>query len=202
MDDAPLIAHSLAEVYYYLRATTCAECGKGPLENAHTETVGEEDEHVAVVVKATCRACRMSRTLNFRVPAKFQAIPDDEPITINDTAEASRIVDVAQWIVLARLLAEDAKTESDKVKSRRLKLAAVKCLDEALKFYDEVDNDLPPLEAFFNEGSRRRFQDHPDRFSKKRLIDWRSTLPSPTSALSPSLPVEPKPKNRWWRRKP
>ena len=65
-----------------------------------------------------------------------------------------------------------------KTAARKLSLEAAQCLDEALKFYEE-DNDLPPNDAFFHAGSRDRFRDHPQHFSRQRLLHLRSKLPTP-----------------------
>jgi len=96
---------------------------------------------------------------------------------VNSTDEPSWILDVAQWLTLFSMMTEMAGKESDKTAARRLSLEAAQCLDEALKFYEE-DNDLPPTEAFFHQGSRDRFRDHPQQFSRQRLLHLRSRLPT------------------------
>ncbi|MCH7839019.1 MAG: hypothetical protein IID38_02130, partial [Planctomycetes bacterium] len=50
---------------------------------------------------------------------------------------------------------------------------------EALKFSDEDGNDLPPAEGFFQEATRRRFRQNPERFSRRRLLNLRAGLPKP-----------------------
>jgi hypothetical protein len=131
-------------------------------------------------------------------PARGGAADADGPTVVNPTDEPSRILDVGQWILLFRMSLEAADKEVDKVLARRLGIEAAQCLEEALKFYDEVDNDLPPPEAFFDEASRERFRDAPEQFSRRRLIELRSKLPSPSTIRS--RPSAGK-KKSWWRRR-
>lgn len=96
---------------------------------------------------------------------------------LNTSDEPSRLIDVGQWVTLFRLLMEDADADTDKVRSRNSRIQAGQCLTEALKFYDEPENELPPPEAFFSEESRRRFADAPQTFSRSRLIELIARLP-------------------------
>jgi hypothetical protein len=95
------------------------------------------------------------------------------------------------------MITEAAGKTADKAQARHLGLEAAQCLEEALKFYDDVDNDLPSTEALFTEASRQRFRDHPEQFSRRRLIELRSKLPS--AATMRSRLTSPG-KKRWWRR--
>ena len=81
--------------------------------------------------------------------------------------------------MLHEMYAESARREKNRAQTRRLNLKAACCLEEALKFYDEVGNDLPPSEGFFHEATRRRFRQNPERFSRRRLLDLRAGLPTP-----------------------
>jgi hypothetical protein len=107
-------------------------------------------------------------------------IPRDAADAINPTAEPSEILDVAQWVMLSGMVAASATSEPDKVRKRRLFIEAAQCLEEALKFYAD-DNDLPPAAAFFHDGSRLRFRQSPEHFSRQRLLHLRSKLPHATS---------------------
>jgi hypothetical protein len=127
--------------------------------------------------------------------------PSDEDgqlaATISSVEEPSRILDVGQWIMLFRMITEAAGKKTDKARTRHLGLEAAQCLEEALKFYDDLDNDLPPPEAFFTEASRERFKTHPEQFSRRRLVELRSKLPNLSvmrSCLSRAV------KKPWWRR--
>jgi hypothetical protein len=95
---------------------------------------------------------------------------------INATDEPSRILDVGQWLVLFQVILTAASKEPDRIEARRLGYEAAQCLEEALKFY--ADNDAPPADALFTPRSRRRFEQNPESFSRGRLIDMRSKLPT------------------------
>jgi hypothetical protein len=82
------------------------------------------------------------------------------------------------------MMTEAAGKEKNKTEARRLALEAAQCLDEALKFYVE-DNDLPTKDTFFHHGSRQRFRDHPEQFSRQRLLHLRSKLPTRRQAQRP-----------------
>jgi hypothetical protein len=101
----------------------------------------------------------------------------DEGTNLNPTEEPSHILDVGQWIMLFRLFEQQAAGAPSKVEARVLNLKAGACLNEALKFYEEDDNDLPPGSAMFTDSTRRRFREAPEQFSRRRLIGLRATLP-------------------------
>ncbi|MGB2987912.1 MAG: hypothetical protein WBE26_18745 [Phycisphaerae bacterium] len=197
MPEEPLSAHSLAEAYLYLMATPCASCGKGPLNGADARAVGDAGRGMTVAIPVTCRSCQTVTTMTFRLPEKPDTTGEHETAIVNPTDEPSSLLDVGQWIVLFRVITEAADKETDKVQARHLGLEAAQCLEEALKFYDEIDNDLPPPEAFFTDASRERFRERPEQFSRRRLIELRSRLPS-LSVMRSRLSV-PK-KKPWWRR--
>jgi len=178
MSDAPLVAHSLAEAFLYILATPCGACGKGPLRGGEAEPAEECGAAVVVSIAATCGSCRIVTRWKFRLSGPPQPVPADQAPVINATDEPSRILDAAQWLTLFRMMTETAGKEPNKAATRRLSLEAAQCLDEALKFYEE-DNDLPTTDAFFHHGSRERFRDHPEQFSRQRLLHLRSKLPTP-----------------------
>ena len=137
-----------------------------------------------VSVPATCGSCQAVTRLRFRLPTPPESIsagragPADRAAVVNATGEPSRILDLGQWLTLFRMLTETAGHEANRTETRRLSLEASQCLDEALKFYDDEDNDLPPSEAFFHKDSRDRFNAHPEQFSRQRLLHLRSKLPT------------------------
>ena len=120
---------------------------------------------------------------------------------INATDQPSRIIDVAQWLTLAHVIAEAASRETEKTHARQLGIDAAQCLSEALKFYDEPENDLPPAEAFFHDASRRRFRENPEEFSRQRVLDMRSRLPGPSAGGSGPAPPAPAGIMRWWKQR-
>jgi hypothetical protein len=205
--DEPLDARSLAEAYLYLMATPCAACSRGPLKGADARPYRAvpTQKHPPPVnlwqIEATCAACQAVTTATFRLPGSPDGVAGGESAdaaVVNPTDEPSRILDVGQWIMLFRMITEAASRETDKIQARHLGLEAAQCLEEALKFFDEPDNDLPPPEALFTEASKQRFRKSPEQFSRRRLIDLRAKLP--TTSVMRSRLLRGK-KTPWWRRR-
>jgi hypothetical protein len=198
MNAEPLHAHSVAEVSFYLMATPCSGCSQGPLEAdlpAHVARDGAAVQEVA----ATCRACEQQQIIRFTVTAGDEAGQgDDSYPLINPTSEPSEILDVAQWIMLFRVIVEAASKETDKVEARRLGFEAAQCLEEALKFYGD-DNDLPPATALFRETSRARLRENPDQFSKQRLRDMRAKLPARVTMQKQVVRDAHAVQRPWWK---
>jgi len=132
---------------------------------------------MTVGVAATCGSCRIVTRWKFQLSGLPHAVSEDQAPVVNSTNEPSRILDIAQWLTLFRMMTEAAGKELNKPAARRLSLEAAQCLDEALKFFEE-DNDLPTKDAFFHDGSRERFHEHPEQFSRQRLLHLRSKLPT------------------------
>ena len=196
MPDEPLVTHSIVEAYLYLMATPCGSCGQGPLEGGKARSVDGRDKGMTLAIDVTCGACRSVKTLTFHLPEALETDKQQASSAINPTDEASRILDVGRWIVLFRMITEEAGREADKVRVRSLGMEGAQCLDEALKFYDDVGNDLPPPEAFSCETSRVRFRESPEQFSKQRLLALRAKLPQ----AYPARPHTSVPKKKpWWR---
>ncbi len=182
MERDPLPAHSLAEAYLYLMAASCPACGRGPMAagRARPDT---DTEPLQLTISASCKACEHASDYVFSLPGDLLALEALQEsrlaARVNPSPEPSAIVDVAQWIMLFRMISEAAARSSDKVEARQLGYEAAQCLDEALKFYDAADdNDLPPNSAFFHESSRHRRREHPQEFSRVRLIELRAKLPT------------------------
>lgn len=195
MAGEPLVAHSLAEAYFYIAAMPCQDCDAGPLKGSDARRTSAEDDELAVSIDVCCRVCGAEQSMLFALPHGLGT--HRQPAITNPTAEPSSIIDVGQWIMLFRVITEAAAKEKNKVEVRRLGLEAAQCLEEALKFYDK-DNDLPPSEAFFTESSRRRLQEHPQQFSRQRLLDLRSKLP--TMAKMRARLADTGDKRPFWRR--
>lgn len=193
-----LPAHSLAEAYLYLMAQSCGQCRRGPLRAETAEKApGDSTSDFLVTLRASCATCGRPADFVFRLPP---GSPTDRPshgAVINPTDEPSKILDLGQWLTLFRMIAEAAARETRKPEARHLGLEAAQCLEEALRFYDDPDNDLPPPEAFFSPSSREHFRDHPQNFSRKRLLELRSKLPS-LDAMRQAI-SRPKRKS-WWRK--
>jgi len=177
MPDAELQAHSLAEADLYVQAIACPECGAGPITSAHAQDEKQDAGGWLRTEIGLCASCGAELRWLLRIPAASEADAADQT-AINRTDEPSRIIDVGQWITLAGVFAERASNSTDPRHARRLNLQAAQCLAEALKFYDDPDNDLPPSEALFCESSRERFRSHPQQFSRRRLLHERSKLPT------------------------
>lgn len=185
MSADPLIAHSLGEVHLYLMVTPCPGCGQGPLVEKRAtsdDDQARETSELVAVVEVVCRTCKFSHSFVFTIRDGSDADQPANASPINPGDGPSRMIDVGQWITLSGMIAESAAAEADKLRARMLKIEASHCLGEALKFYDDPDNDLPPPEAFFCEPSQARFREAPSRFSRRRLIDLRATFPSPTGS--------------------
>jgi len=198
MADNPLIAHSLAEAYLYLMATRCLSCEQGPLRTVNSRRAeGEDDLHVVMTV--ACGRCGEVSELIFALPHGTCTDDDGAASAINPTDEPSQIIDVAQWITLFRAIVESADRETDKQEARRLGIEAAQCIEEAIKFYDDQDNDLPPPEAFFHELSRDRFRANPEQFSRRRLIGLRGKLPTISLMQSRTRQAMREKKRPWWR---
>lgn len=181
-------------------ATPCAKCDRGPLKH-RSDPLEPARTHQPVELLATCESCGHTHTFHFALPPDVQ--PDDRdnlyPI-INPTVQPSRILDVGQWIVLFRVILEAAGNQKDKIEARRLGYEAAQCLEEAIKFY--TDNDLPPPGALCCNVSRARFREHPEQFSKERLIEMRGKLPKLTTMkrqLSDGKKPRSGAKKPWWR---
>jgi len=202
MYDRPLLAHSLAEVYLYLMVTPCGHCRRGPLRGGEARPF-QDGATTGVSVEATCGSCHRGKELRFELPAEELAAarttPPDSAARINSGTETSRIIDVAGWLTLFRVIADAAAKTKDKVEARKLAYEAAQCLEEALKFYDR-ENDLPPETAFYNETSRRLYREHPERLARSRLIDLRAKLPA-IDAMEKQLAASRNRKRRWWRRR-
>ncbi len=205
--DDPLPIHSLAEAYLYLMITPCAACGKG--ERVADDTRARHDADARVLtVPTVCKTCKESRDIAFDTrqvePEGFKAVSPSTVAAINPTQEPSKIIDVGGWITLATVFADAAKKAGSPAEARHVKIEAAQCLDEALLFYNDDNNDLPPQEAFYHERTRKQFQRTPELFSRQRLVSLRAKLPvvyvtdGAPLAAGETLPPPKKRKRRWW----
>ena len=213
----PYPVHSLAEIALSLKVMACPHCSGGPL-GTRTRRFHCDARTGRIDLEIVCRSCQKSEPLFFSLADSGQAASapwprlfNEETIlataeSVNPTPRSSALIDVAGWLMLHSLLTDKARTESVHARSsternavRNLQILAGQCIDEALKFYD-VDNDLPPSDAFFSEAGKIQFHAYPELFVRDRLIDLRSRLPSRV----PRIRTDPTssnahPPRRWWQ---
>jgi hypothetical protein len=197
-DGEPLIAHTITEVDYYLMASPCPQCGKGPLARPSLDRLPEAGEIVAF--EAICNACSARTALRFTCE---NPLPPGgvESQCISPVDQPSRIIDLCQWLSLFYRLIELAAGGASSVQTRQTGFAAALCLAEALKFYG--DNELPPESAFFSPQSLDAFHQHCEKFARQRLRDMQAKLPAlPVMAFRLSQDLKPKSKKKWqfWRK--
>jgi len=190
-----LQAHSLAEAFFYLSINPCPECGTGAREAGEGRRLDDVDGAARVEIETTCRNCGAVAVTGFEL-ADDASLDGQATPMINPSPEPSRIIDVAQWLTLFRMTAEATAKEPDKLSGRLKGIEAALCLEEALKFYDDVENDLPPKEAFFSDTTRQRLSEHPEQFSRQRLIGFRAKLPAMDVM---QRAAESRPRREWWR---
>ncbi len=171
-----LKAHTLNEGRYHLKVTPCPQCDRGHWEIDKIDRSRTEPSRVDFA--AHCSRCGLERTFAFTIEYEIpQRGPESE--CINPGREPSRIIDLGQWRSLFALLIELSDRAESKVEARRTGFQAALCLAEALKFYDDDDeNDLPPRSAFFSEETAETFREHPAKFSRQALRDMQGRLPS------------------------
>jgi hypothetical protein len=179
-------AHSLAEAKLYLLVQKCDACGRGPVRAASCAMADEAAGEMVATITARCDACAASTVRRFRLVRGSGSHEQGQPVhpaspvgpqLINPTDHPSELLDVGQWITLAVMLMESADREADAVKARQLRIEAGLCLDEAIKFYTDDENDLPPPQAIFTGETRERFRRQPEQFSRRRLRSMRVKLP-------------------------
>jgi len=175
-------AHSLVEANLFVVVTPCPACGRGPLSAAGPPAAPTSITPANLTLEARCAKCSSTKTFVFALPGRTGSRAIVRPTAINSEDSPSRIIDVAQWLTLAKMIGDAAAAETDRIQARHLLIDVGQCLNEALKFYDDEDNDLPPPGALFHDASRRRFRDHPEEFSRRRLLDARSRLPVATES--------------------
>lgn len=186
----PLIVNSLTEASLYLMLERCGACaGRVAPASARAAT---NAEHV-LTVPVGCLECGRERLVRFDLsrldPAEaavglegWAALAQaGQAPPINSTVRISRVIDVAGWLALHRILSTTARTKmeqaasaAERIAARQMQIQAGDCLEEALKFYD-VDNDLPPADAFFTEEGRSQFREHPELFLRGRIASMRAT---------------------------
>lgn len=195
----PLRAHSLAEIHLYLMVRSCKTCAAGPLRGA--ATVKEpRGEHSLVTVQAKCSSCNEESYLLFEIPGESAGggAESGRGSRINPCGEESSILDVVQWVTLARIMREAADRAADRCEARELRCDAGECLDEALRFYDP-QSELPPGSGLFAEHSKQRIKDRPELYIRQALIGARGKLPARRPVVRESGRGR-RSGGSWWRR--
>jgi hypothetical protein len=172
-----LEAHTIAEIALYLKVIGCEQCGR--TRQWHWDSPQPPEVPGDITVHTQCVSCEAQSDVKFHVHHRHEPATTSRPASINPTDRPSRLIDLGQWITLAHLLIEESRGKKDKEYARFQNLQAGQCYDEALKFYDDPDNELPPAEAFFTDASRTRFKSSPQQFARSRLIGERVKLPTP-----------------------
>jgi hypothetical protein len=203
MSENILPAHSHTEIHFYLMLQRCSACRQGGLQPRapRHHFVGYQP---VCSLTADCQACGETTEYCFSTAqwASEDVGDSAEPVplpVVNPGTSPSELIDLAQWLILFRVIAEQAGKHPDKQESRRLGYESALCLEEALKFY-EPDNDLPPPSAFFTSTTRQRFEEHQERFSRTLLLTWQHRLPSLSrmrNVLAREKPAD-RPRRRWW----
>ncbi len=195
MADGVRQAHSLAEAYFYLSINPCPDCATGVRDAGEGLRLPDVGGTARVEIETTCRSCNAVVRTVFELSDSSSLGGGQAAPMISRSDKPSHLIDVAQWLTLFRVTAEAAAREPNKQAARLKGVEAALCLEEALKFYDDDDNDLPPGDAFFKDESRQRLRDHPDQFSRQRLIEMRAKLP----ALDVMQRSAQSPRRAWWR---
>lgn len=190
--DTPLAAHSFNETRYYLMATACGACGKGPWGIDPPQTPPDRDG--MAVVEAHCEHCGRRHAFHFRCDSSTPAGGTAEQI--NPTDQPSRIIDLAQWLSLFYMLVESAASTNDKAATRGKGFQAALCLAEALKFYG--NDELPRESAFFTEKTLAVFREHPENFARQRLRDMQVKLPALPKMARQVARDRQFARKRWW----
>ena len=191
------VAHSIVEAYLCLLVRLCPVCRHGAREVDPPESA---DEVGRIRIRATCTNCGAANVGEFVAPGSVSPVdPISSSMPINPTPARSSLIDVGQWLTLSGLMLSAAEQTPDAQEGRWCKVRAAQCLDEALKFFAE-GNEVPPKGAFFAEASQRAFRDHPQKFTRGRIIDLKAELPTLESfSHSSRAPRATHGKRTWWK---
>lgn len=187
-----LRAHSVAEAFLYVSLAYCPACKRRPIA-ARSDLRRAASPETGWRLKVTCAGCGEPSDLVFHIDPPPTST---EIACINPTDEPSHIIDMAGWLSLFRVIVEGAAGMTKKSDARLVTMEAVQCLSEALRFIP-VGEELPSIQAFFTQASAERFREHPELFSRSRLIGLKGKLPV---AAGGNRPARTHAKKRpWWK---
>lgn len=174
------------ELTFFLDVAPCARCGRGPLcIRAPRPAAKEQARELPARVRTHCRSCKAQRT--FHVQWIDHAA--DQP---------SELIDLAQWVGLYFLYADQAGKAKTPVEAMAAASRATQCLAEALKFYGP--DEMPPESAFRKEQSLEAFRNNPANFAHTRLRELQAMLPVAADAgLAERSDDKPGPHKAWWK---
>ncbi len=148
-------------------------------------------DHRASAVRVHCKSCNSQRTFHIQ----WVEVADDQP---------SEVVDLAQWVGLYYLYADEIDKGDSPTETRTTARRAAQCLAEALKFY--AQEEMPPESAFHKAESLVAFRNNPANFARTRLRELQAMLPVAGGAASsggadPDKDPDKKPAARkaWWK---
>jgi hypothetical protein len=184
--DEPLRLHSPLELEFFLDVAPCARCGRGPLAVPAARPAGkEQDGELPASVRTHCRSCNAQRTFH----VKWIRNAADQP---------SEVVDLAQWVGLYFLYADQVAKAKTPTEARAAARRATQCLAEALKFYGP--DEMPPESAFRKEQSLAAFRSNPANFAHTRLRELQAMLPVAADAdLAGPHDDKPDDHKAWWK---
>jgi len=169
--ETPVHVHSVQEEYFYMMVHPCA-CG-GPWQG-ESQGVQEPAGNVLHHLRATCFACGKERTFHFQLAERPG--PADPIRAVNPTDEASRALDLADWIRLAQFYLARIERLAESVERAQSLLDARQCLEEARKFFGPED-EAPPASALWSDDSRRRAREQPDAFRRSAIEAMLARMP-------------------------
>ncbi|MHC4985216.1 MAG: cyclin family protein, partial [Planctomycetota bacterium] len=157
-------ARSPNELAYYLMVHPCKACGGGPVDLADANVRPEPGKRGSA--EGTCRHCQAAMT----IPFTCANVPEDSAnLAVSPSGDPSEVIDVSQWLGLAYTMLDQAGV-AEGVRAHQLQLQAAVCFAEAMKFYEDEDDELPPASAFFSESAQRAFHDHPEAFARQPIV--------------------------------
>lgn len=160
--DEPLRVHSPKELKFLLEVTPCARCGRGLMVGRLTDKLAPDSQGI-VTLRARCSNCHAQRTFHIQ----FVKVSDNQP---------SEVVDLAQWVGLYHLYADEMDKADSPTDTRRTARLAAQCLAEALKFY--AQEEMPPESAFRKAESVAAFRNNPANFARTHLRGLEAMLPA------------------------
>ena len=169
--DPTIHVHSVQEEYFYMMVRPCS-CG-GPW-HSESQDLDESGPKVLHHVTARCFKCAKQRTFHFALDERPG--PADPVRAVNPTGEASRALDLAEWLDLAQFYLARIERLTEAVEKAQSLLDARQCLEEARKFFGPGD-EQPPASALWSDESRRKVRKTADAFRRSTINAMLERLP-------------------------